>query len=131
VAVEEIVRWATPVIWMRRTATRDAVLGGRPVKEGQKLLLFYNSGNRDAAVFEDPFSFNLRRTPNDHVGFGGPGPHFCLGAHLARLEARIAIETLLARLPALRLDERSPAAPRGLVFRKPPDLLVRWNPPLM
>ena len=98
-AVEEIVRWASPVIWMRRTATRDTTLGGQPVEEGAKLLLFYSSANRDEAVFPDPFAFDLRRSPNDHVGFGGPGPHFCLGAHLARREITVMWRELLLRVP--------------------------------
>ncbi len=98
-AVEEIVRWASPVVWMRRTATRDAELGGHPVKEGDKLVLYYNSANRDDSVFVDPFSFDVRRQPNDHVGFGGPGPHFCLGAHLARREITVMFRELFRRAP--------------------------------
>ena len=98
-AVEEIVRWATPVVWMRRTATRDAELGGRPIKEGDKFLLFYNSANRDDAVFAEPYRFDVRRQPNDHVGFGGPGPHFCLGAHLARREITVMFRELFRRVP--------------------------------
>jgi len=98
-AVEEVVRCATPVIWMRRTATRDTTLGGRPVGEGDKLLLFYNSANRDEAVFADPYAFDVLRSPNDHVGFGGPGPHHCLGAHLARREITVMWRELFRRLP--------------------------------
>ena len=98
-AVEEIVRSSTPVIWMRRTATRDTTLGGRPIGEGDKLLLFYNSANRDEDVFADPFGFDVRRAPNDHVGFGGPGPHHCLGAHLARREITVMWRELFRRLP--------------------------------
>jgi cytochrome P450 len=98
-AVEEIVRWASPVIFMRRTATRETTLGGRPVKEGDKFLLFYNSGNRDEDVFADPYEFDVLRTPNDHVGFGGPGPHFCLGAHLARREITVMWRELFRRVP--------------------------------
>ncbi|MET0739832.1 MAG: cytochrome P450 [Acidimicrobiales bacterium] len=99
-AVEEIVRWATPVIHFRRTVTQDgATLGGREFEEGDKVVLFYNSANRDEAVFEDPFSFDLARDPNPHVGFGGPGPHFCLGAHLARREITVMFRELLTRVP--------------------------------
>jgi cytochrome P450 len=98
-AVEEIVRWASPVIWMRRTATRDHVLGGHQFHEGDKLLLFYNSANRDEAVFDDPYRFDVRRHPNDHLGFGGFGPHYCLGAHLARQEIAVMFGELLRRLP--------------------------------
>jgi len=100
-AVEEIVRWASPVIWMRRSATQDTILGGEKVSEGDKLLLFYSSANRDADVFEDPFRFDMTRSPNPHVGFGGPGPHFCLGAHLARREITVMYRELLRRAPGI------------------------------
>ena len=98
-AVEEIVRWASPVIWMRRTASRDATLGGQQFHEGDKVLLFYNSANRDEAAFVSPDRFDVRRDPNPHVGFGGPGPHFCLGAHLARREITVMFRELFSRLP--------------------------------
>jgi cytochrome P450 len=98
-AVEEIVRWATPVIHFRRTATADTELGGQQIREGDKLVMLYNSANRDAKVFDDPFRFDVRRDPNDHVGFGAGGPHFCLGANLARREIRVMFEQLLTRLP--------------------------------
>ncbi|MGH9301014.1 MAG: cytochrome P450, partial [Acidimicrobiales bacterium] len=98
-AVEEIVRWATPVIFMRRTVVTDTVLSGQELPAGSKVLLFYNSANRDEAVFKDPFSFNIRRDPNPHVGFGGPGPHFCLGAHLARREITVMFRELFRRVP--------------------------------
>jgi cytochrome P450 len=98
-AVEEIVRWATPVIHFRRTATADTELGGQQIKENDRVVMFYNSANRDALVFDDPFRFDLKRTPNDHLGFGAGGPHFCLGANLARREIRVMFEELLSRLP--------------------------------
>jgi methyl-branched lipid omega-hydroxylase len=99
-AVEEIVRWATPVIHFRRTVTQDgATLGGQEFKEGDKVVLFYNSANRDEALFDEPFAFDLTRDPNPHVGFGGPGPHFCLGAHLARREITVMFRELLTRVP--------------------------------
>jgi cytochrome P450 len=98
-AVEEIVRWASPVIWMRRTATEDCMLGETQLQAGDKLLLMYSSANRDAAVFDDPYRFDLRREPNPHVGFGGPGPHFCLGAHLARREITVMFRELVRRIP--------------------------------
>ena len=99
-AVEEIVRWATPVVHFRRTVTTDgARLGDHEVAENDKVVLFYNSANRDEAVFEDPYAFDLGRDPNPHVGFGGPGPHFCLGAHLARREITIMFRELLTRVP--------------------------------
>jgi cytochrome P450 len=97
--VDEIVRWASPVIWMRRTVTEDTVLSGQELHEGDKVLLFYNSANRDESVFEDPYRFDVRRSPNPHVGFGAAGPHFCLGAHLARREIDVMLRRLLDRLP--------------------------------
>ncbi len=101
-AVEEVVRHASPVIQFRRTAKADTELGGHPVRAGEKLLLFYNAANRDAAVFVDPDRFDITRSPNPHLGFGGPGPHFCLGANLARLEATTMLRELFTRLPAIR-----------------------------
>ena len=98
-AVEEIVRWASPVIFMRRTATGPTRVGDQEVPEGAKLILYYSPGNRDEAVFDEPYRFDLRRDPNPHVGFGGPGPHFCLGAHLARREITVMFRELLARIP--------------------------------
>ena len=99
-AIEEIVRWATPVIHFRRTVTTDgARLGDQEFVEGEKVVLFYNSANRDEAVFDDPARFDVTRTPNEHVGFGGPGPHFCLGAHLARREIGVMFRELLRRVP--------------------------------
>ena len=101
-AVEEIVRYASPVIWMRRTATRDTELNGREFKSGDKLLLFYWSGNRDEAVFKDSGVFDITRDPNPHIGFGGPGPHFCLGAHLARREISVMFRELFRQAPGIR-----------------------------
>jgi methyl-branched lipid omega-hydroxylase len=102
-AVEEIVRWASPVIHFRRTVTTDGTrLGGHEFSEGDKVVLWYWSGNRDEAVFTDPHTFDLGRTPNEHIGFGGPGPHFCLGAHLARREVSVMFRELLRRLPDIR-----------------------------
>lgn len=103
-AVEEIVRWATPVIHFRRTATRDTELGGQAIREGEKVVLWYCSGNRDEKVFDDPFRFDVRRQPNEHVGFGGPGPHHCLGAHLARREITVMFRELFRRLPDLEIQ---------------------------
>ena len=102
-AVEEIVRWATPVIHMRRTCTRDTMLGGQAMAAGDKVVLWYASGNRDEKVFAAPHRFDVGRTPNEHVGFGGPGPHFCLGANLARREIRIMFDRILHRLPDLEI----------------------------
>jgi len=100
-AVDEIVRWASPVTWMRRTVTGPTTLGGVELVEGDKLLLFYNSANRDEEAFVEPSRFDVRRDPNPHVGFGAPGPHFCLGAHLARREIKVIWRELFERLPDL------------------------------
>ncbi|MBU3701065.1 MAG: cytochrome P450 [Acidimicrobiia bacterium] len=102
-AVEEIVRYASPVVWMRRTLTRDHLLSGHQFREGDKVILYYGSANRDEAVFHDPDRFDVRRAPNPHVGFGGPGPHFCLGAHLARRELAVMLRELYTRIPDLDL----------------------------
>ncbi len=102
-AVAEIVRWATPVIHFRRTATRDTTLGDQPIREGEKVVLWYNSANRDEAVFEAPHRFDVTRAPNEHVGFGGPGAHYCLGANLARREITVIFRELLRRLPDLEI----------------------------
>jgi cytochrome P450 len=102
-AVEEIVRVASPVTFMRRTVTHDLTLSGHDFAEGDRLVLFYGAANRDPRVFDDPETFDVRRDPNNHVGFGGPGPHFCLGAHLARRELAVAFRQLLTRLPDIEV----------------------------
>jgi cholest-4-en-3-one 26-monooxygenase len=96
---DEIVRWVTPVNAFRRTATRATELGGQAIAEGDKVVVFYASGNRDPAAFTDPDAFDVARPSGAHLGFGGGGPHFCLGAHLARLELRVLFSTLLDRAP--------------------------------
>lgn len=101
-AVEEIVRHASPVVWMRRTLTRDHEMNGRTFREGDKAVLYYASANRDSAVFDDPDAFDITRKPNPHLGFGGPGPHFCLGAHLARREVTVMLRELHRRVPTIR-----------------------------
>lgn len=98
-AVDEIVRWGSPVIWMRRTLGAGAVLGDEELHAGDKLILFYNSANRDEDVFDDPYRFDVQRDPNPHIGFGAAGPHFCLGAHLARQEIGVMFRRLFERLP--------------------------------
>lgn len=100
-AIEEIVRVASPVVWMRRTVTRDHVMNGHQYKEGDKVLLFYWAANRDEDVFTDPYRFDITRT-EQHIGFGGPGPHFCLGSHLARREISVIFRELFTRLPQIR-----------------------------
>ncbi len=101
--VEEIVRYASPVVWMRRTLTQDYVLSGHEFHEGDKIIMYYGSANRDEAIFADSDTFDVLRDPNPHVGFGGPGPHFCLGAHLARREITLMFRELYTRLPDLEL----------------------------
>jgi methyl-branched lipid omega-hydroxylase len=100
-AVDEIVRWASPVIWMRRTVAEPTVLSSTELSPGDKVLLFYSSANRDEDVFEDPFRFDVLRDPNPHLGFGAAGPHFCLGAHLARREIRVMYRELFRRFPTV------------------------------
>ena len=101
-AVEEIVRLASPVTYMRRTALCDTVLEGQDICEGDMVVMNYLSANRDEAVFDDPLSFDVRRSPNPHLGFGGPGPHFCLGAHLARREITVMFREIFERLGDIR-----------------------------
>jgi cytochrome P450 len=127
-AIEESLRLEPAAAVVDRYATADALLGGVRIPAGEQVTVSIAAANRDPAVFADPDRYDVRRAnASRHLAFAH-GPHFCLGAHLARLEARIAIETLLDQLPQLCLDDRFPAEPRGLVFRKPPDLRVRWNP---
>jgi len=102
-AVEEILRWTTPVTYFSRTATCDTELRGQQIAEGEKVTIWYPSANRDEAVFDDPFRFDVRRSPNAHVSFGAGGPHFCLGANLARMELRIVFEELLRGLDEIEL----------------------------
>lgn len=124
-AIEETVRWTTPVIQFCRTATRDMELRGRAIREGESVCLFYASGNRDEEIFEDPFVFRIDRKPNDHVGFGR-GEHVCLGAHLARLEIRCMYQQLRERLVSM---ERTAPVSRvrssfvGGIKRAP----IRWK----
>jgi cytochrome P450 family 142 subfamily A polypeptide 1 len=109
VAVEEMLRWVSPLKNMCRTVVTDTELGGQQLRSGEKLLLFYPSANRDEDVFADPDTFDLRRQPNEHVAFGY-GPHFCMGASLARLELQVMFDRVLERLPDLELvDEAEPA----------------------
>ena len=100
-AVEEILQWASPVMFFRRNVTRDIELGGQHIREGDKVSLWYISANRDESIFDHPFRFDIRRNPNPHIAFGGGGPHFCLGAQLARLEIRLLFEELATRVPVL------------------------------
>jgi len=106
-AVEEMLRWHTPVMHFRRTATEDGEIAGEPIARGDKVVMWYTSANRDDDAFAAAATFDVARTPNEHVAFGAGGPHFCLGASLARLEARILFEELLVRMPTL--EQAGPA----------------------
>jgi cytochrome P450 len=106
-AVEEMIRCATPVIRFGRTATADTVLAGVDIAEGDAVVMYYESANRDESVFQDPENFDIMRNPNPHVGFGGGGPHFCLGAHLARLELTALFARLAERVTAIETGEPS------------------------
>jgi cholest-4-en-3-one 26-monooxygenase len=96
---DEVVRWVNPVNLFRRTAMQDTELGGQRIAEGDKVVVFYSSANYDEAVFTDPYTFDVGRDPNPQIGFGGGGPHFCLGAHLARMELRVLFDALARRMP--------------------------------
>ena len=109
IAAEEIVRWVSPVNLFRRTAICDTEVSGQRVAEGDKIVLFYPSANRDEDIFANPFTFDIGREPNPHVGYGGGGPHFCLGRHLAALELRVLLEAVAERMPDIE--------PRGEVSR--------------
>ena len=102
-AVDEMLRYASPVMYMRRTARSDLELHGETIREGDKVALWYIAANHDPAVFDDPHRFDIRRQPNEYVAFGGGGPHFCLGSHLAKLEITVMFEELLARAPTVAL----------------------------
>ncbi|MFD9942230.1 cytochrome P450 [Nonomuraea sp. NPDC059023] len=101
-AADEIVRWVSPVNLFRRTATADVLLSGQQIREDDKVVVFYSSANRDSSAFAQPYSFDIGRDPNPHIGFGGGGAHFCLGNHLAKLELRVLFEQLAVRFPRLR-----------------------------
>ncbi|MCB1256330.1 MAG: cytochrome P450 [Microthrixaceae bacterium] len=103
IAIEEVVRYATPVVHFRRTATQDTELRGVPIPEGSKVVMWYESANRDEDKINDPFTFDITRSPNDHLGFGAAGPHFCLGANLARRELSIIFEEIFRWLPDLEI----------------------------
>jgi cytochrome P450 len=126
-AVEESLRLEPAAATIDRYATRDVELGGAPIEAGELVTISIAGANRDPDAFPDPDRFDvLRDNAGRHLAFAG-GPHVCIGMHLARLEAHTAIGQVLERLPGLRLDPDRPAAPRGLVFRKPPALHVLWN----
>ncbi len=102
--VEEMLRWGTPVMQFRRTATRETQIGEQDIAEGDKVVIYYISANRDESVFADPYMFDITRHPNEHVAFGGGGPHFCLGANLARMEIKVMFDELLRRIPEMEMS---------------------------
>ena len=126
-AVDEILRYVSPVIWMRRSVTRDCTLNGRDYREGDKALLFYWAANRDEAVFAHPERFDISRSPNPHVAFGGAGPHFCLGAHLARREITAMLGELLTRVPTSARRRARPAAVQLHQRHQAPALRLRLS----
>jgi cholest-4-en-3-one 26-monooxygenase len=103
-AAEEIVRWTSPVNMFRRTATQDTELAGQRIADGDKVVVYYSSANRDADVFTSPSTFDIGRDPNPHLGFGGGGPHFCLGRQLAALELRVLLTAIAERMPDIEPD---------------------------
>ena len=103
-AIEEMLRFVSPVMHFRRQATADVVIGDQKIAEGDKVVFWHISANRDETVFADPDAFDIARTPNNHMAFGGGGPHFCLGANLARMEIRVMFDRLLDRMPDIHLD---------------------------
>jgi cholest-4-en-3-one 26-monooxygenase len=125
-AIEEMLRWVSPVNVFRRTATRDTELGGEQIREGDKVALFYASANRDEDTFVEPDRFDIARTPNDHLAFG-IGPHFCLGANLARLEIRVMFEEILRRLPDIELAGK-PERLRSYFINGIKRMPVRFSP---
>jgi cytochrome P450 len=124
-AVEEMVRWVSPVMMMRRSATQNVELGGKTIRAGDKVVVYFVSANRDERKFPDPQVFKPMRADNPHIGFG-QGPHFCLGAHLARLEARIFFEELFQRVSDIRLV-RPGEKIASYWFSGYADLPVRWS----
>ena len=127
-AVEEIVRWASPVVYMRRTATRDVEVGGTRIAQGDKVTMWYASANRDEQHFDNPWLFDVTRAPNHHVGFGGGGTHFCLGANLARREIAVLFEELHSRVPDITVTEE-PAMLLSSFIHGIKGLPVSWTPP--
>ena len=103
-AVEELLRWISPIMYFRRTASKDNVIHGQQIKEGDKVTIWYGSANRDPDAFESPNTFDVGRNPNAHVALGAGGPHYCLGASLARLEIRLMFEEITKRLPDIQLN---------------------------
>jgi methyl-branched lipid omega-hydroxylase len=126
-AVEEIVRWASPVVYMRRTLSQDVELSGTKIAAGDKVTLWYNSANRDESKFANPWAFDLARNPNPHVGYGGGGAHFCLGANLARREIRVVFDELCREIPDIVATDE-PARLLSQFIHGIKKLPVAWTP---
>jgi cholest-4-en-3-one 26-monooxygenase len=126
-APDEIVRWTSPINLFRRTATADTELGGKQIKKGDKVVIFYGSANRDERVINDPFTFDIARDPNPHIGFGGGGAHYCLGTHLARLELHVLFDTILDRMPDIQ-PVGEPRRLRSNFVNGVKELRVRFTP---
>jgi cholest-4-en-3-one 26-monooxygenase len=125
-AIEEMLRWVTPLIYFRRTATCDTVLKGQSIRKGDKVAMYYPSANRDETVFPDGHRFDVERSPNNHLAFG-IGEHHCLGANLARVEIRILFEELLRRLPDMELLA-PPRRMRSNFMNAIKEMRVRYTP---
>jgi cytochrome P450 len=126
-AVEEMLRWVSPVIYMRRTAARDVELSGTTITAGDKVVMYYGSANRDERAFADSDQFDIARQPNDHIAFGGGGPHFCLGAHLARIEIQETLAEVLTRMPDVEQAGDVEWLPSNFISG-PKHLPVRFTP---
>ena len=126
-AIEEMLRWVSPVVHMRRTATQDTVVCDREIRQGDKVVMFYGSANRDEDVFAEAERFDIARHPNEQIAFGGGGPHFCLGAHIARVEIDALLRQILTRLPDI--EPTAPAEWLASNFVSGPSRLpVRFTP---
>jgi cytochrome P450 len=126
-AVEEMLRWVTPVVYNRRMAKVDCTIGQTPIKAGDKIAVYYASANRDEDVFEEPTRFDITRSPNLHVAFSGVGAHFCLGAHLARAEGIAMIREIFTRMPDIEQSEPVEIDPSTFVSG-PKRLVARFSP---
>lgn len=126
-ATEEMLRWVSPVVYMRRTATQDTTLAGQKIAEGDKVAMYFGSANRDEEAFEDPERFDVGRHPNEHIAFGGGGPHFCLGAYLARVEIEVMLRELLTRMPDVEPADE-PEWLESTFICGPSHLPVRFSP---
>jgi cholest-4-en-3-one 26-monooxygenase len=126
-ATEEIVRWASPVMYFRRNVTRDTELRGQQLSAGDKISIWYISANRDEEVFDRPFEFDILRDPNEHVGFGGGGPHHCLGANLARMEIRVLLEEMAKRIPEIQMVD-DPSLLRSNFIAGIKHMVVKYPP---